>query len=53
MNKIVEAHFLSPNVKLFKIEAPKIAQKRKAGQFVMLAYKWWRKNSIDNCRFKY
>ncbi|HOV91961.1 MAG TPA: sulfide/dihydroorotate dehydrogenase-like FAD/NAD-binding protein [Candidatus Kapabacteria bacterium] len=36
MNKIVEAHFLSPNVKLFKIEAPKIAQKRKAGQFVML-----------------
>jgi len=36
MNKIVEAHFLAPNVKLFQIDAPKIAQKRRAGQFVML-----------------
>ncbi|MGB9701698.1 MAG: sulfide/dihydroorotate dehydrogenase-like FAD/NAD-binding protein [Candidatus Kapaibacteriota bacterium] len=36
MNKIIEARFLSPNVKLFKIEAKKIAEKRKAGQFIML-----------------
>ena len=36
MNKIVEARYIAPNVKLFKVEAPKIAQKRKAGQFVML-----------------
>lgn len=36
MNKIIEARFIGPNVKLFKIEAPKIAEKRKAGQFVML-----------------
>lgn len=36
MNKIVEARFLAPDVKLFKIEAPKIAQKRQAGQFIIL-----------------
>jgi ferredoxin--NADP+ reductase len=36
MNKIVEAGFLGPDVKLFKIQAPKIAQKRKAGQFIIL-----------------
>lgn len=36
MNKIIEAKFIGPNVKLFKVEAPKIAQKRKAGQFIML-----------------
>jgi len=36
MNKIVEARFIGPEVKLFKIEAPKIAEKRKAGQFVIL-----------------
>ncbi len=36
MNKIVEARFLSPDVKLLRIEAPRIAQKRKAGQFVIL-----------------
>lgn len=36
MNKIVEARFLAPDVKLFKIEAPKIAEKRKAGQFIIL-----------------
>ena len=36
MNKIVEARFLAPEVKLFRIEAPKIAAKRKAGQFVIL-----------------
>ncbi len=36
MNKIVEARFIGPDVKLFRIEAPKIAQKRKAGQFIIL-----------------
>jgi ferredoxin--NADP+ reductase len=36
MNKIVEARFLAPEVKLFRIEAPKIAEKRKAGQFIIL-----------------
>ena len=36
MNKIIEARFIGPSVKYFKIEAPKIAEKRKAGQFIML-----------------
>ncbi len=36
MNKIVESRFLAPDVKLFRIEAPKIAEKRKAGQFIIL-----------------
>ena len=36
MNKIIEARFIGPDVKLFKVEAPKIAEKRKAGQFVIL-----------------
>ncbi len=36
MNKIVEARFIGPDVKLFRIDAPKIAQKRKAGQFIIL-----------------
>lgn len=36
MNKIVEARFLAPDVKLFRIEAPKIAEKRKPGQFIIL-----------------
>ena len=36
MYKIVEARFLSPEVKLFKIDAPAIARKRKAGQFIIL-----------------
>jgi len=36
MNKIIEARFLAPDIKLFKIEAPKIAQKKKAGQFIIL-----------------
>lgn len=36
MNKIVEARFLGPDVKLFRITAPKIAEKRKAGQFIIL-----------------
>ncbi|MCX6153518.1 MAG: sulfide/dihydroorotate dehydrogenase-like FAD/NAD-binding protein [Candidatus Kapabacteria bacterium] len=36
MNKIVEARFLGPDVKLFRIDAQKIAEKRKAGQFVIV-----------------
>ena len=36
MNKIITARFLAPDVKLFEIDAPKIAQKRKAGQFIIL-----------------
>jgi ferredoxin/flavodoxin---NADP+ reductase len=36
MNKIVEARFIGPDVKLFRIEAAKIANKRKAGQFIIL-----------------
>jgi ferredoxin--NADP+ reductase len=36
MFKIVESHFLAENIKLLKIEAPKIASKRKAGQFVVI-----------------
>ncbi|HPI20549.1 MAG TPA: sulfide/dihydroorotate dehydrogenase-like FAD/NAD-binding protein [Candidatus Kapabacteria bacterium] len=36
MNKILEAKFLAPDIKLFKIEAPKIATKRKPGQFIIL-----------------
>jgi len=36
MNKILEAKFLAPDIKLFRIEAPKIAVKRKPGQFIIL-----------------
>jgi ferredoxin/flavodoxin---NADP+ reductase len=36
MNRILEARFLAPDVKLFRIEAPAIAAKRKAGQFIIL-----------------
>ncbi len=36
MFRIVEARFLSPDVKLFRIEAPRIAKSRQAGQFVIL-----------------
>lgn len=36
MNRIIEARFIAPDVKLFRIEAPKIALKRKAGQFIIL-----------------
>ncbi len=36
MYKIVESRFLGPDVKLHRIEAPKIAKKRKAGQFVII-----------------
>jgi len=36
MFPIVEARFLAPEVKLFRITAPRIAKKREAGQFVII-----------------
>jgi ferredoxin--NADP+ reductase len=36
MFQIVEARFLAPDVKLFRIQAPRVARKRQAGQFVIL-----------------
>jgi len=39
MFKIVKAEFIAPNIKRFEIEAPKIAAKRKAGQFVIIRIK--------------
>ncbi len=36
MFKIVQARFLAENIKMFEIEAPRIAKKRKAGQFVII-----------------
>ncbi len=36
MYKIINSRFLAENIKLFEIEAPKIAVKRKAGQFVII-----------------
>lgn len=36
MFPIVEARFLAPDIKLLKTEAPLIARKRKAGQFVIV-----------------
>jgi ferredoxin--NADP+ reductase len=36
MYEITEARFLAQDIKLFKIKAPKIAEKRKAGQFVII-----------------
>lgn len=36
MYKILSAKFIAPEVKKFVIEAPKISQKRKAGQFVII-----------------
>ena len=36
MFRILDAHFLAPDVKQFRIEAPRIARKRQAGQFVIL-----------------
>ncbi len=36
MYKILSAEFIAPNVKKFKIDAPKIAKKRQAGQFVII-----------------
>ena len=36
MYKIIKAEFIAPNVKSFFIEAPHIAKKRQAGQFIIL-----------------
>ena len=36
MHKIISAQFIAPDIKKFEIEAPKIAVKRKAGQFVIV-----------------
>lgn len=36
MFEIIEARFLAENIKLLKIRAPRIAKKRKAGQFVII-----------------
>ena len=36
MNRIVEARVLAPGVKYFRVEAPKVARKRQAGQFVIV-----------------
>ena len=33
---ITEARFLAPDVKLFRIAAPRVARKQKPGQFVIL-----------------
>ena len=35
-SKIIEARWLAPDVKLFRIAAPRIARKQKPGQFVIL-----------------
>jgi len=39
MHKILSATFIAPNIKRFTIDAPKIALKRKAGQFVIVRIK--------------
>ena len=39
MHKIISAGFIAPEIKRFEIEAPKIAVKRKAGQFVIIRVK--------------
>lgn len=39
MYKIISAKFIAPDVKKFEIDAPKIALKRKAGQFVIIRIK--------------
>ncbi len=36
MHRILEARFLAPEIKFFRIEAPRIARKRQAGQFVIV-----------------
>jgi ferredoxin--NADP+ reductase len=36
MFKIIDACFIAPDVKRFEIEAPRIARKRRAGQFVIV-----------------
>jgi ferredoxin--NADP+ reductase len=33
---LLEARFIAPDVKLFRIQAPRVARKRRAGQFVIL-----------------
>ena len=39
MHKIVFSEFIAPDVKRIEIDAPKIAEKRKAGQFIVLRVK--------------
>jgi ferredoxin/flavodoxin---NADP+ reductase len=39
MFRITDAEFIAPSIKKFVIEAPKIARKRKAGQFIILRIK--------------
>ncbi len=39
MHKIISARFIAPEIKRFEIEAPKIAVKRRAGQFVIIRIK--------------
>jgi ferredoxin--NADP+ reductase len=36
MFRIVAADFLAPDIKRFVIEAPRVARKRQAGQFVFV-----------------
>jgi len=36
MNRIVETRTLAPEVKYFRVEAPRVARKRRAGQFVII-----------------
>ncbi len=36
MFPIVEAQFLAPDIKRYTVEAPRVARKRKAGQFIIL-----------------
>jgi ferredoxin--NADP+ reductase len=36
MFPLVEARFIAPDVKLFRIQAPRVARKRRAGQFIIL-----------------
>ncbi len=39
MHKLISAKYIAPEIKRFEIEAPKIASKRKAGQFVIIRIK--------------
>jgi ferredoxin--NADP+ reductase len=36
MYRIIEARFLAPDVKFFRVESPRVARKRQAGQFVII-----------------
>jgi ferredoxin--NADP+ reductase len=36
MNRILETRILAPDVKYFRVEAPRVARKRRAGQFVIV-----------------